>query len=72
MHIKMPNFALFFPNSGSNSAPIQNWLNYKIVTRQFGTNLGTFGGSVLAYKEKCIFLFFLFFGIWLEIVHSNF
>ena len=31
----------FFANNGSNSAPIQNWLKYKIVARLLGTYLGT-------------------------------
>ena len=31
----------FFTNYGSNSAPIQDWLKYKIVARLLGTYLGT-------------------------------
>ena len=39
--VKNLEFFCFFQNYGSNSAPIENWLKYKIVARLFGTYLGT-------------------------------
>ena len=38
--VKTQKISGFFANHGSKSAPIQNWLKYKIVARPFGTYLG--------------------------------